>query len=358
MVLSRFLMLAVALIVCSGCAVSAAINQPAQKDWRVLEAGADRDEVRAELGAPISSEPTYDVFRFQEGASGWKYVRAFLYTVADVFTLGLAELITYPVEKGIMTDADRKIRVHYTRDLKVARFEDLNGKTKNAQPAQPAAATGPVVGEPKAPPNDLVAGEPPRTASSKQTTPTREKVAGAPGLPSAVRSTGLASSPSSSARPPSLQAPDSARSPADREAVLAPSVQAMPSSPLGSDTLTQPGLAQAEARKPEAMDQPPPAMMSAATAPAKGPTVQPSAPRVPASRQPVSTPPKAVICYAPAGKWANVRGAPASKAPIIVEATGILRGTGEHSPPFVEVKTSKGQIGWVNQAVVARVACR
>ena len=112
--------------VSSGCAASRALNQPVKKDYGVLRPGTNVDLVRAELGDPLKSgHDNCDVFVFQEGTSSWRYLRAMGYSVLDVGTLGLSEIVTNPVEASVGRRRVR-LRVCYDTDQNVAYSERLD----------------------------------------------------------------------------------------------------------------------------------------------------------------------------------------------------------------------------------------
>ncbi len=100
----------------TGCSINRALDEPHKKDYRVLQPGTSRDLVRAELGQPLESvgHEDCDVFSFEKGSSGWKYVRALGYGVLDVATLGVTEVATNPAEAAI---GKGKIRVRVCYDL-------------------------------------------------------------------------------------------------------------------------------------------------------------------------------------------------------------------------------------------------
>src|SRR5207253_3509135 len=94
-------------------AATRALNQPSGRDLDVLRPGTHVDLVRSELGEPLKSgHDNCEVFVFRRGSSGWKYLRAMGYSVLDVCTLGLSEIVTNPVEASVGSDNVR-LRVCY-----------------------------------------------------------------------------------------------------------------------------------------------------------------------------------------------------------------------------------------------------
>jgi hypothetical protein len=124
--LTILVVLGVAAICLNGCAASRALDKPAPKDYGVLKPGTNRDLVRAELGQAQASvgENDCDVFAFEKGSSGWKYVRAIGYALLDVGTLGVSEVVANPAESGV-GKARVRVRVCYGHDQNVAYSERL-----------------------------------------------------------------------------------------------------------------------------------------------------------------------------------------------------------------------------------------
>jgi hypothetical protein len=88
--------------VLSGCSVMMAASGPSHEpDLSALKAGSMREDVRRELGPPISSirKASGDVATYQYfTGTDQSYRRAAAYAVLDGLTLGFAELVTAPAE--------------------------------------------------------------------------------------------------------------------------------------------------------------------------------------------------------------------------------------------------------------------
>ena len=128
---------AAALLGLGGCAASRALDKPSPKNYGVLKPGTNRDLVRAELGQPQQSvsKNDCDVFAFEKGSSGWKYMRAIGYGLLDIGTLGVSEVVTNTAEAGVGKDKVR-VRVCFDKQQDVLFAEKLEvGK-------QPALMTG------------------------------------------------------------------------------------------------------------------------------------------------------------------------------------------------------------------------
>jgi outer membrane protein assembly factor BamE (lipoprotein component of BamABCDE complex) len=130
----RFYVLVLSLIFISGCSVVMATQQPSRRDFSVLTKGVDRSRVVAELGSPLTTEmkdgKREDVFYVKQGYStGAKAGRAIFHGVADVFTLGLWEVVGTPVE-AVASGTDVKVAVFYDSRDKVETIETYSGKEK------------------------------------------------------------------------------------------------------------------------------------------------------------------------------------------------------------------------------------
>lgn len=132
--------LAVVITTGNGCSVYMAATQPTQKNLDVLSAGTPRSLVLAEIGQPQASEmkdgKRVDVFSFVQGYSkGAKAGRALFHGAADVFTLGLWEVLGTPTE-SIFTGEKVAYEVTYDTSDKVEKVVKLIGE-KDRTAAQP-----------------------------------------------------------------------------------------------------------------------------------------------------------------------------------------------------------------------------
>ncbi len=119
------------LVMLTACSVVQATSGPESKDLSVLDKGTERYLVLAELGQPLVTETDqdgrkYDIFKFMQGQHGAvKAGKAVLYGTAAVFTLGLSEVITSPLEGAAGKGAEMKARVIYDGEDKVDQVEVL-----------------------------------------------------------------------------------------------------------------------------------------------------------------------------------------------------------------------------------------
>lgn len=86
-----------------GCSVFLAAQQPPAKNIELFSVGTPRNELLAEFGPPFISEitegKTIEIFIFIQGYNKpTKAGRALFHAAADVFTLGLWEIIGTPTE--------------------------------------------------------------------------------------------------------------------------------------------------------------------------------------------------------------------------------------------------------------------
>ncbi len=134
--------------VLTNCSVYMAAKQPKEKNIDVLSIGTPRSLVLAELGQPVTSEirdgNKVDIFAFTQGYSaGNRTGRAVWHGVADVFTLGLWEVVGTPVEAAF---DGTKVSYEVTyKDDKVAKVVPLTEKSREEAPAQiqPTTVTTP-----------------------------------------------------------------------------------------------------------------------------------------------------------------------------------------------------------------------
>ena len=113
-------------LVFQGCSVVMAFKQPDKKNLGVLTAGAERENVIAYLGAPVSSEvkgdEKVDIYQFKQGYSkGVKTSRALLHGVMDVGTLFIWELIGMPTE-AIANGHQMTIKVDYDQQNRLKEY--------------------------------------------------------------------------------------------------------------------------------------------------------------------------------------------------------------------------------------------
>lgn len=135
----RWLIITTALLVTS-CSVFMAAHQPDKKDLSVLQPGTARNTVIGALGAPATTNERdgkkVDMFVFVQGyTSGSRTGRAVGHAIADVFTLGLWEVVGTPIE-ATATGTDMQIEVTYNDDDTVQSVTYLKGEEEVTEVAE------------------------------------------------------------------------------------------------------------------------------------------------------------------------------------------------------------------------------
>lgn len=118
----------VVIVSSQGCSVYLASHQPDKKDLTVLERGTPRQDVAAELGAPIWSEnrnkDTAEIYKFKQGYSkSVKLGRTLFHAIADVVSLGVWEIPGTLIEKVGLHGTDMTAKVSYDAEGRVQTSE-------------------------------------------------------------------------------------------------------------------------------------------------------------------------------------------------------------------------------------------
>ena|SRR3990167_7980074 len=101
----------------SGCSVVMAARQPEKKDLDVVRQGATLAQVRSEFGEPVLREEKdgtiTEVYNFKQGYhTGTKAARSLFHGAADLFTLGIWEVVGTPTE-AVFHGRDMSVQVDY-----------------------------------------------------------------------------------------------------------------------------------------------------------------------------------------------------------------------------------------------------
>lgn len=95
-------LLAGLLVTLPGCSIYKAATAPPPVVLESVKAGASRNTIICALGVPKSTETRpnskVDIHEFVNGSQKATKARIVLYIAGDVFTLGLAELVFWPLE--------------------------------------------------------------------------------------------------------------------------------------------------------------------------------------------------------------------------------------------------------------------
>lgn len=136
-----------------GCSVHMAATGPREPNLNVVQRGAFRAVVEAEMGPPVS------VLKYDMGeACTYQYElgrapdmgRAMIYLVFDIFTLGLWELIGTPLEKSL--GEKHKMVVFYNQDNEVLSVGERPKTPGGPSPAPPVPPSSPAPAPSTAPP--------------------------------------------------------------------------------------------------------------------------------------------------------------------------------------------------------------
>ena len=151
-----------------GCSTVMEFNRPDPVDLSQFQPGQHRLDVVKVLGPPLTtvndgpkSCDVYQLYTHGPGGAG-KAGIIFVEGVTDVFTLGLAELVSTPVEAGTKNSL-YAVTMCYSQDATLLSVEE-SGKAVNAS-VPPATASDQVAGT--TPPATVNASVPPATASDQ-----------------------------------------------------------------------------------------------------------------------------------------------------------------------------------------------
>lgn len=124
----RTIVILAAATVISGCSVAKLVSQPGPADLKGIGVGTPRMDMISRLGPPRAIDTDkngnkMDMFEFQSGAHQASKARAIPYLAADVFTLGLAELILWPMEMTAFDSATCHGMATYDAQQKVIAWQ-------------------------------------------------------------------------------------------------------------------------------------------------------------------------------------------------------------------------------------------
>lgn len=125
---SVFISLAMAMTFLSACSVAKVVTQPGPADLNGIGIGTSRTDMISRLGPPRAIDTDkngnkMDMFEFQSGAHQASKARVIPYLAADVFTLGLAEVILWPLELTAFEAATCHGMATYNTQQKVIAWE-------------------------------------------------------------------------------------------------------------------------------------------------------------------------------------------------------------------------------------------
>lgn len=131
----NFILALVCVCFLCSCSVFMAATQPEKKDLAIFKPGVHQSVIRAEFGVPVwqgeEDGAPVDLFSFKQGYSKWaKAGRAVLHGTADLFTIGIWEIVGTPLEV-FESRKDTSIKVYYDRELKAQRMIIQVGTEEN-----------------------------------------------------------------------------------------------------------------------------------------------------------------------------------------------------------------------------------
>lgn len=120
-----------------GCSVAKVLSQDSPADIKGIGIGTPRLEVIQRIGTPTVSEEIngkkQDMFTFNSGYHNATKIRALFYLAGDVFTLGLSEIIFYPLEETVLDEAKCTATATYDNNMKVDFWKVTNIKSISTQ---------------------------------------------------------------------------------------------------------------------------------------------------------------------------------------------------------------------------------
>ncbi len=111
-----------------GCSIYTAANAPPSVDYKKVHVNATRAETISILGVPklTDNNQKTDTFEFLDGIHGASKARIILYLAGDIFTVGLSELIFYPIEANAFDGKQCRGVVSYNANDRVISYDILN----------------------------------------------------------------------------------------------------------------------------------------------------------------------------------------------------------------------------------------
>lgn len=116
-------LLAVLIIIAPGCSIYKASTAPPPVPVEKVTIGVPRQDVLSVFGSPknvdTSSNERSEMYEFVDGNHGASKLRILVYIGGDLVTLGLAELIFWPMELTLLQGAEGRAVVTYTPEDRV-----------------------------------------------------------------------------------------------------------------------------------------------------------------------------------------------------------------------------------------------
>ncbi|MDP1774066.1 MAG: hypothetical protein Q8L15_17495 [Methylobacter sp.] len=132
--INKFMALVVCVALLYGCSINHAAQAPTPLDYKQVKLGASRTETIALLGFPKLTDQKdnkkVDLFDLFDGYHSATKARIILYVAGDLLTIGLSEIIFWPIESGIFDGQKCRGSVAYDVNDLVTGYEflDVHGK--------------------------------------------------------------------------------------------------------------------------------------------------------------------------------------------------------------------------------------
>jgi len=129
----RLVIIAVLVLNMVGCSIYKAATAPPPVPVDRVTVGTSRAEVMSVFGSPKNTDSAIsgktDIYEFIDGNNGALKLRILPYIAADVFTLGLAELVLWPLELSVLQGSEGRAIVTFDADnvAKVVKVTKKNG---------------------------------------------------------------------------------------------------------------------------------------------------------------------------------------------------------------------------------------
>lgn len=145
-----FATIVVSLSSLQGCSIGRVFSSPPPVEVERVKVGESRNNIISVLGTPKTTETKpdskMDIYEFVDGHSGASKLRAIIYIAGDFFTLGLSELLFWPIELATGNGTAGRAIVDYGMDdiAKSVLLTRADGKPWNYE-APAVASNEPII---------------------------------------------------------------------------------------------------------------------------------------------------------------------------------------------------------------------
>lgn len=130
--MNKIIILLVCTVVFCSCSIYEAVHAPEPVEYKKMHVGMGRTETIELLGYPkmtdVKNDQKIDTFEFVDGYNPVSKGRIILYLAGDIFTVGLAEIIFWPLESNAFEGKQCKGTVNYDIAEKVSNFNIVDKK--------------------------------------------------------------------------------------------------------------------------------------------------------------------------------------------------------------------------------------